>query len=48
VHHRSASPTETTKKYDLTAAQCFWLPHPNDWSRWFAISSPPLFVLPVC
>jgi hypothetical protein len=26
-------------KYDLTAAQCFWLTHHNDWSRWFVISS---------
>jgi hypothetical protein len=42
------TPTETTKKYNLTAAQCFRLPHPNDWSKWFAISTPPLFVLPVC
>jgi hypothetical protein len=31
-------------KYDLTAAQCFWLTHHNDWSRWFAISRPP----PIC
>jgi hypothetical protein len=31
---------------DLTAAQCFWLAHHhNDWSRWFAISTPPS---PVC
>jgi hypothetical protein len=28
-------------KYDLTASQCFWLAHCNDWSKWFAISSPP-------
>jgi len=27
-------------KYDL-GAQCFWLADHNDWSRWFAISSPP-------
>jgi hypothetical protein len=32
------------KKYDLTAAQCFWLAHHNDSSRWFAISSPS----PIC
>jgi hypothetical protein len=31
-------------KYDLTASQCFWLGHHNDWSRWFALSSPP----PIC
>jgi hypothetical protein len=31
-------------KYDLTAAQCFWLAHHNDWSRWFVINSPP----PIC
>jgi hypothetical protein len=35
-------------KYDLTTTQCFWLAHHNDWSRWFAISSPPLiFAVPV-
>jgi hypothetical protein len=28
-------------KYDITTLQCFLLPHHNDWSRWFAISSPP-------
>ncbi len=26
-------------KLDLTAAQCFWLVHQNDSSRWFAVSS---------
>jgi len=31
-------------KYDLTAAQCFWLAHHNDWSRWFVFSSSP----PIC
>jgi len=31
-------------KYDLSAAQCFLLAHHNDWSRWFAISSPS----PIC
>jgi hypothetical protein len=31
-------------KCDLTAAQYFSLAHHNDWSRWFAISSPP----PIC
>jgi hypothetical protein len=35
------------KKYDLTAAQCFWLAHHNDSSRWFAISSPHVFAVPV-
>jgi hypothetical protein len=29
---------------DLTAAQCLWLALCNDWSRWFATSSPP----PIC
>jgi hypothetical protein len=29
------------KKYDPTAAQCFWSAHHNDLSRWFAISIPP-------
>jgi hypothetical protein len=35
--------TSTTKlnKLDLTAAQYFLLVDHNDWSRWFAISSPP-------
>jgi hypothetical protein len=28
-------------KYEPIAAHCFWLVHHNDWSRWFAISSPP-------
>jgi hypothetical protein len=32
-------------KYDLTATQCFSLAHHNEWSRWFAISSPHLFVV---
>ncbi len=32
-------------KYDLTAAQCFWSAHHNDWSRWFVISSSPP---PIC
>jgi hypothetical protein len=31
-------------EYDLTAAQCFWFAHHNDWSRWFAIGSLP----PIC
>jgi hypothetical protein len=33
-------------KDHLTAAQCFWLAHHNDWSRWFSISSPPLICCP--
>jgi len=34
--------TKECNKYDLTAAaQCLSLAHHNDWSRWFAISSPP-------
>jgi hypothetical protein len=33
---------EECTKYDLTAGQCFWLAHRRtDWSKWFAISSPP-------
>ncbi len=28
-------------KYDLTASQCFSLVYHNDWSKWFAVSSPP-------
>jgi hypothetical protein len=32
-------------KYDQTAAQCFWLAHHNDWSRWFPISSPRPYLL---
>jgi hypothetical protein len=35
---------EECNKYDPTAAQCFWLAHHNDWSRWFTISSSP----PIC
>ncbi len=31
---------EECNKYDLTAAQCFWLAHHNNnWSRWFVSSS---------
>jgi hypothetical protein len=34
--------TKECNKYDLTAAaQRLSLAHHNDWSRWFAISSPP-------
>jgi len=36
VHWRKES-----NKYDLTTVQCFLLTHHNDWSRWFAISTPP-------
>jgi hypothetical protein len=38
-------------EYDLTAAaaQCFWLAHHhNDWSRWFAISTPLTCLFAVC
>jgi hypothetical protein len=38
------NPLYECNTYDLIAAQCFWLAHHNDWSRWFAISSPP----PIC
>jgi hypothetical protein len=34
-------------KLDLTAAQYFWLVDHNDWSRWFAISSPHIHAVPV-
>jgi hypothetical protein len=33
-------------KYYLTATQCFWLAHHNDWSRWCVISSPPAICRP--
>jgi hypothetical protein len=33
-------------KLDLTAAQYFWLVDHNDWSRWFAISSPHICAVP--
>jgi len=32
-------------KLDLTAAQYFWLVDHNDWSRWFAISSPHVYAI---
>ncbi len=32
---------EECNKYDLTATPCFWLADHDDWSKWFAISSPP-------
>jgi hypothetical protein len=35
---------EECNKYDLTAAQSLWLADDNDWSKWFAITSPP----PIC
>jgi hypothetical protein len=34
-------------KLDLTTAQYFWLVDHNDWSRWFAISSPHVYAVPV-
>jgi hypothetical protein len=34
-------------KLDLTAAQYFWLVDHNDWSMWFAICSPHIYVVPV-
>jgi hypothetical protein len=35
-----------SNKYDLVTplAQCFWSAHHDDWSRWFAFSSPS----PIC
>jgi hypothetical protein len=35
---------EECNKYDLTATPCFRLADHDDWSKWFAITSPP----PVC
>ncbi len=35
------------KNLDLTAAQYFGLVDHNDWSRWFAISSPQIYAVPV-
>ncbi len=34
-------------KLNLTAAQYFWLLDHNDWPRWFAISSPLVYAVPV-
>jgi hypothetical protein len=34
-------------KLDLTASQFFWLVDHTDWSRWFAISSPHEYAVPV-
>jgi hypothetical protein len=34
-------------KLDLTAAQYFSLVDANDWSRWFAISRPHIYAVPV-
>jgi hypothetical protein len=47
--HLRASPArlctciKESYKYDLTAARAFPFAHHNDWSRWFAISSPPTY-----
>ncbi len=38
---RCAPLREECDKYDLNAGPCFRLGNHNDWSRWFAISSPP-------
>ncbi len=35
---------EYNKKYDMTSDKCFLFVHHNNWSRWFAISSPS----PIC
>jgi hypothetical protein len=32
---------------DLTAGQYLWLVDHNDWSRWFAISTPQVSAIPV-
>jgi hypothetical protein len=42
--HCAPAARKECNKYDLTTTQGFWLTHHNDWSRWFAISTPP----PVC
>jgi len=34
-------------KLDLTAAEYFCLVNRNDWSRWFAITSPHIYTVPV-
>ncbi len=34
-------------KLELTVAQCFSLVDHNDWSRWFPISSPHVYAVPV-
>ncbi len=41
---KHCAPAEKSNDYVLTAAQCFWLVHHNDWSRWFVINSLP----PIC
>jgi len=33
--------SKKSNKLHMTATQYFWLVDHNDWSRWFAISSPP-------
>ncbi len=35
---------EECNKYDIITTQYFLLAHHNDWSKWFAINSPP----PIC
>jgi len=35
---------KTCNKLHLTVAQCFWLVDHNDWSRWLAISSSPMYI----
>jgi len=42
----SCTSKKECNKYHLTAAQCFPLSHQTDWSRWFAISSPPHICCP--
>jgi hypothetical protein len=43
----SAPAREECNKYDLTAAPHFWLVNRNDCSKWFAIGSSHLFVVPI-
>ncbi len=48
---KGATQLDTSKnncnKFDLTAAQYFWLVDHNDWSRCFAISSSHVYAVPV-
>jgi len=44
--HLCTSKTECNK-LDLTMAEFFWLVDHTDWSRWFAISSPHEYAVPV-
>jgi hypothetical protein len=48
AQQKCAPATEECNRYDLTTTDpCFGLANHNDWSRWFAISSPHLYAVPV-